>query len=204
MLLPADYGVVALVMVFITIANVFVSNGFGSALIQKKDADNLDFSSVFYINIAISLVLYTVLFFAAPYIASFYSMPVLSLVVRILGIRIIIAAVNSIQQAYVSREMLFKRFFWSTLSGTLFSGVLGIYMAYHGFGVWALVMQYLTNTFVDTVVLWFTVRWRPMYKCSWKRAKELIGFGWKILVSALLDTIYSELRNLLIGKILFT
>ena len=111
MLLPADYGVVALVMVFITIANVFVSNGFGSALIQKKDADNLDFSSVFYINIAISLVLYTVLFFAAPYIASFYSMPVLSLVVRILGIRIIIAAVNSIQQAYVSREMLFKRFF---------------------------------------------------------------------------------------------
>lgn len=201
MLLPADYSVVALVMVFITIANVFVSNGFGSALIQKKDADNLDFSSVFYINIAISLVLYTVLFFAAPYIASFYSMPVLSLVVRILGIRIIIAAVNSIQQAYVSREMLFKRFFWSTLSGTLFSGVLGIYMAYHGFGVWALVMQYLTNTFVDTVVLWFTVRWRPMYKCSWKRAKELIGFGWKILVSALLDTIYSELRNLLIGKI---
>lgn len=201
LLLPSDYGAVALVMVFITIANVFVSSGFGSALVQKKEADSLDFSSVFYINIAMSLVLYMILFLTAPYIAGFYKMPVLMPVIRVLGIRIIIAAVNSIQQAYVAKNMLFKRFFWSTLSGTLFSGIAGVYMAYNGFGVWALVAQYLINVFIDTTVLWFTVRWRPILKCSWKRTKELVRFGWKILASALLDTGYSELRNLLIGKI---
>lgn len=201
LLLPSDYGAVALVMVFITLANVFVSNGFGSALIQKKDADNLDFSSVFYINIAVSILLYALIFAVAPVIASFYDLPVLKAALRILGIRIVIAAVNSVQQAYVSRQMLFKRFFWSTLFGTALSGIVGISMAYGGFGVWALVAQYLTNTCTDTIVLWFTVRWRPDLKCSWKRAKGLLTYGWKILVSALVDTGYKQLRSLVIGKV---
>lgn len=201
LLSPDDYGAVALVMVFITIANVFVTNGFGSSLIQKKDADNLDFSSVFYINIALSIVLYSIIFFSAPFIADFYNLSVMEPALRVLGIRIIIAAVNSIQQAYVSRNMLFKRCFWSTLFGTLVSGVIGVIMAYSGFGVWALVTQYLTNSCTDTVVLWFTVRWRPELKFSWKRAKGLISFGWKLLVSALIDTGYKQLRSLIIGKI---
>lgn len=201
MLSPADYGAVALVMVFITIANVFVSNGFGSALIQKKNADNLDFSSVFYINIAISIVLYGIIYVSAPFIADFYDLAVMKPALRVLGIRIIVAAINSIQQAYVSRNMLFKRFFWSTLFGTLLSGIVGVTMAYHGFGVWALVAQYLTNTCTDTVVLWFTVRWRPELRCSWKRAKGLLSYGWKLLVSALIDTGYNQLRSLIIGKI---
>ena len=200
LLLPADYGAVALVMVFITIANVFVSSGFGNALIQKKDADNLDFSSVFYINIALSLVLYAIIFICAPFIAQFYDMEILSPALRVLGIRIPIAAINTVQQAYVSRNMLFKRFFWSTLFGTLASGVVGVVMAYHGFGVWALVAQYLVNTSVDTIVLWFTVRWRPNLAFSWKRAKSLLSFGWKILVSGLIDTGYNQLRSLVIGK----
>ena len=201
LLTPTDYGAVALVMVFITIANVFVTNGFGSALIQKKDADNLDFSSVFYINIGISIVLYFLLYLIAPIVAEFYEMPVLTAVLRVLGIRIIVAAVNSVQHAYVSRHMLFKRFFWSTLFGTLLSGVVGVLLAYRGYGIWALVAQYLTNTCTDTVVLWFTVKWRPVLRCSWKRAKSLISYGWKLLASALLDTGYSQLRNLLIGKL---
>ena len=200
LLSPDDYGAVALVMVFITIANVFVASGFGNALIQKKNADNLDFSSVFYLNIALGLVLYAVLFFASPAIASFYNMPVLSPALRVLGIRIVVASVNSVQQAYVSRHMLFKRFFWSTLFGTLVSGVVGITMAYHGFGVWALVAQYLTNTCTDTIVLWFTVKWRPIFRCSLERAKGLFSYGWKLLVSALLDTGYKQLRSLIIGK----
>ena len=201
LLTPDDYGAVALVMVFITIANVFVSSGFGNALIQKKDADNLDFSSVLYINIAISIFIYLVLFFSAPFIAKFYDMPVLNPVLRVFGIRIPVAAVNSIQHAYVSRNMLFKRFFWSTLFGTVFSGIVGIIMAYKGFGIWALVAQYLTNTCTDTVVLWFTVKWRPILACSFERAKPLIRYGWKLLLSGLLDTGYTQLRSLLIGKI---
>lgn len=201
LLSPDDYGAVALVMVFITIANVFVSSGFGNALIQKKDADDLDFSSVFYINIAVSLVLYAVLFICSPFIAAFYGMPVLSPVLRVFAIRIPVAAVNSIQHAYVSRNMLFKRFFWSTLFGTVISGIAGIIMAYNGFGIWSLVAQYLINTCTDTVVLWFTVKWRPILACSLKRAKPLIKYGWKLLVSGLLETGYTQIRSLLIGKI---
>lgn len=201
LLSPDDYGAVALVMVFITIANVFVSSGFGNALVQKKDADNLDFSSVLYINIAVSILIYAVLFISAPFIAKFYGMPILNPVLRVLGIRIPVAAVNSIQHAYVSRHMLFKRFFWSTLFGTVISGIAGIIMAYSGFGIWSLVAQYLINTCTDTVVLWFTVKWRPILACSFERAKPLIKYGWKLLVSGLLDTGYTQLRSLLIGKI---
>lgn len=200
LLAPEEYGVVTLVMVFITIANVFVSSGFGNALIQKKDADNIDFSSVFFINIGVGFALYCVLFFCAPAIASFYKMPELTPILRVLGIRIVVASINTVQQAYVSRHMLFKRFFWSTLFGTLLSGIVGILMAYKGFGAWALVAQYLTNTCTDTVVLWFTVCWRPVLKCSWKRAKALFSYGWKLLVSGLLDTGYRQMRSLIIGK----
>lgn len=201
---PTDYGAVALVMVFITIANVFVSNGFGNALIQKKDADMLDFSSVFYINILLGIILYCNLFYISPYIADFYNMPILNPALRVLAIRIPIASINSVQHAYVSRNMLFKRFFFSTLFGTLLSGVVGIVMAYNGFGVWSLIAQYLTNTCIDTIVLWFTVHWHPMPRCSWNRAKNLISYGWKLLLSGLLDTGYSQLRNLIIGKMYTT
>ena len=201
LLTPADYGAVALVMVFITIANVFVTSGLGSSLVQKKDADNIDFSSVFYINIGVSCVLYLIIFCSAPFISEFYDLPILKPTLRVLGLRIIVAAINSVQHAYVSRHMLFKRFFWSTLFGTILSGIVGIYMAYKGYGVWALVAQYLTNTCTDTIVLWFTVKWRPNLVCSWVRARSLVSFGWKLLVSGLLDTGYSQLRNLLIGKL---
>lgn len=200
LLSPEDYGSVSIVMVFITILNVFVSNGLGNALIQKKDIDNLDFSSVFYINVFLGIFLYFILFCLAPVIADFYNMEILKWGLRVLGIRIVMASINSVQQAYVSRNMLFKRFFWSTLTGTMVSGIVGIILAYNGAGVWALIVQYLTNTCTDTVVLWFTVRWRPEFKCSFNRAKSLISFGWKLLVSGLLDTGYRQLRSLVIGK----
>ena len=143
MLTPQDYGIIAIVTIFITFANVFVSDGFGSALIQKKEVDALDYSSVLYFNIIFSIVLYAILFFCAPLIASFYGdgYEILTPVLRVLGLRIIVSAVNSVQQAYVSRKMIFKKFFWSTLIGTVLSAVVGIGMAYSGFGVWALVGQ---------------------------------------------------------------
>lgn len=198
---PEDYGTIALVTVFTAILQVFVDSGFGTALIQKRDADDLDFSSVFYFNFAICLILYMGMFIAAPYIATFYGDTTLTSVIRVLSLTIVISGVKGIQQAYVSRNMLFKRFFFSTIGGTIFSAFLGIGMAYAGYGVWALVAQQLSNTMIDTLILWVTVKWRPQNVFSWKRLRILFMFGWKLLVSSLLNTLYNNLQNLIIGKL---
>lgn len=200
-LMPEDYGTVALVTVFTTIMQVFVDSGLSTALIQKKDADDLDFSSVFYFNFAVCITLYLVMFLAAPLIASFYNIPELVSIVRVISLTIVISGVKGVQQSYVSRNMLFKRFFYATLGGTIFSAFLGIAMAYAGFGVWAIVAQQLSNTAIDTLILWITVKWRPKLMFSWGRLKGLLGFGWKLLCSALLDTIYNNLRSIIIGKV---
>jgi len=200
LLSPNEYGIIAMVTVFITIANVFVESSFGNALIQKKDADNLDFSSVLFLNIGLSLVLYGFIFVSAPIVADFYGYVILTPIMRVMGLRIIVAAINSVQHAYVSRNMIFKRFFYSTISGTIVSAIVGISMAYMGFGVWALVAQYMVNTTVDTIVLWFTVKWRPEIQFSIIRVKSLFSFGWKLLVAQLLGTLANQSRQLIIGK----
>lgn len=197
---PEDYGQIALITVFTTIMQVFVDSGLGLALIQKNDADDLDFSSVFYFNFAVCLVLYAVMFVAAPFIASFYKDTTLTPIIRVISLTIVISGVKGIQQSYVSRNMLFKRFFFSTLGGTIFSAFLGIGLAYAGFGVWAIVAQQLSNTTIDTLILWLTVKWRPKKMFSWKRLKSLLSFGWKMLVSSLLDTVYNNIRSLIIGR----
>lgn len=201
MLMPEDFGVVTMIMIFIEIANVFVVSGFGQALIQKKNADNLDFSSVFYFSVTMSWLLYLLIFFLSPVVASFYGKPILTLILRVLALKLPLAGINSVQQAYVQKHMMFKRFFFSTLIGTLISAVLGIMMAYHGFGAWSLVAQYLCNSAMDTLVLWLTVKWRPDFAFSSKRMKEMFGFGWKMLLSELINTTYKQIRSLVIGKI---
>ena len=198
---PEIYGTVALVTVFTTIMQVFVDSGMGNALIQKKDADDLDFSSVFYFNMAMCSFLYLVMFLIAPLIANFYENPELTPVIRVLSLILIISGIKNVQQAYVSRHMMFKRFFFSTLGGTIGAAVVGIFMAYLGFGVWALVAQMLFNTAIDTTILWITVKWRPKKMFSLQRLKRLFSFGWKLLMSSLLDTIYNDLRQLIIGKL---
>ena len=200
-LMPDDYGLIALVTVFISVLNVFVSSGLGNALIQKKDADDLDFSSVFWFNVAMCIVLYIALFAASPLLAQFYGRPEMNPILRVLGMQIVISGVKNIQHAYVARAMQFKKFFFATLGGTLGAAVIGIWMAYHGYGVWALVAQHLFNTLVDTIILWLTVKWRPKAVFSFERFKSLYSFGWKLLVSSLLETIYTEIRQLVIGKI---
>ncbi|MBE5962353.1 MAG: lipopolysaccharide biosynthesis protein [Lachnospiraceae bacterium] len=197
---PSDYGLISLVMIFINIANVFAESGFGSALIQKKDADEVDFSSVFYFGIAFSGLLYFILYMTAPAIGHFYNQAEIVPVLRVLALRIPLAAVNTVQKAYVSRKMVFKRFFYATLGGTIGSAVVGIVMAYQGYGIWALVAQYLFNSTIDTLVLWFTVRWRPTTHFSMERLRGLLKFGWKLLCAGLLETIYNQLRSLVIGK----
>ena len=198
---PGVYGTIALVTIFTTIMQVFVDSGMGNALIQKKDADDLDFSSVFYFNIVVCTVLYILMFVSAPFIAVFYKIPELTPIVRVLSLTIIISGVKNVQQAYVSRNMLFKRFFFSTLGGTIGAAFVGIIMAYNGFGVWALVAQMIFNAIVDTTILWITVKWRPKKLFSIDRLKGLFSYGWKLLVSSLIDTIYNDLRQLVIGKI---
>ena len=198
---PSLYGTVALVTVFTAILQVFVDSGMGNALIQKKDADDLDFSSVFYFNFSVCLLLYICMFFAAPLIAAFYNMPDLTPVVRVLSLTLIISGVKNIQQAYVSRNMLFKKFFFATLGGTIGAAVIGIWMAWKGYGVWALVAQNLFNSALDTIILWVTVKWRPKRAFSLERLKGLFSYGWKLLVSALLDTGYNNVRSLIIGKL---
>lgn len=197
---PSHYGAIAIVNIFIALANVFIASGFGNSLIQKKKADDTDFSSVFYFNILLSVGLYMIVFLSSPIIAEFYSMPILCPVLRVMGLRLIVGGINSVQHAYVARNMLFRRFFWSTLGGTVVSGIVGIIMAYNGFGIWALAAQYMVNTTVDTIVLWFTVKWRPKFLFSLKRLGSLFSYSWKLLVSGLLDTGYNELRSLVIGK----
>ncbi len=202
LLSPQDYGIIAIVTIFITIANVFVSDGFGSALIQKKEVDALDYSSVLWFNLFFSIVLYLIIFFCAPLVSLLYGggYEILTPVLRILGLRIIVSAINSVQQAYISRKMIFKKFFWSTLIGTITSAVVGIAMAYSGFGVWALVAQYLTNTFIGTIVLAIVLKKRPIMAFSFVRLKNMLGFGSKVLGASLLITGYQELRALIIGK----
>lgn len=198
---PSVYGVIALVNVFTIILGVFIDSGLGSALIQKKDADDLDFSSVFYFNIAVCTFLYIIMYIAAPFIAIFYKMPELTSVVRVISLTLVISGVRNIQGAYVSKHMMFKRFFFSTLIGTIGAAVIGIIMAINGYGVWALVIQGLFNSTLDTIVLWITVKWRPKKMFSFYRLKGLFYYGWKLLVSALLDTGYNNIRALIIGKI---
>lgn len=200
LLSPSEYGTISLVMVFITIANVFVSSGFGQALIQKKDADSLDFSSVFYFSLGFTFLLYIIFFILAPYIARFYDMPILSPVLRVLAISIPIMGINSVQQAYVARKMQFKLFFYATFVGTVISAFVGIWLAYKGYGVWALVAQTLTNNIIDTIVLQISIKWKITREFSLNRVKKLLDYGWKLLLQSLVLQFYASLRSLLIGK----
>lgn len=200
LLMPDDYGVVAIVNIFITIAEIFVTSGLGTSLIQKKDADETDFSTVFWCNLVMSLLLYVIVYFLAPVIAGFYDMPILVPVLRVFSLRLPISAVNSIQNAYVSRQMAFKKFFFATLIGTVVSAIVGIIMAYRGYGVWALVTQYLTNSIIDTLVLFAIINWRPQFVFSIKKAKPLVNYGWKILATDLIGVIFNQLNSFIIGK----
>ncbi|MBQ3020185.1 MAG: lipopolysaccharide biosynthesis protein [Clostridia bacterium] len=199
-LLPEEYGVVSLTTILITLCNVFVTSGFGTALIQKKDADSLDFSTILIFGLVASIGVYFILFFLAPILADFFNQPILTLVIRVMSLRLPLAAINSVQQAYISRKMMFKKFFWGTFGGTAVSAVLGVVLAYRGYGVWSIVVQYLSNCFIDTLILFLVVGKIPKLKFSTERFKGLFGFGWRVLCSDFIATAYTQLRGLIIGK----
>lgn len=201
LLLPSDYGMIALVMIFILLANVLIQKGFNTSLVQKKEADEVDFSSVLYLSLIVSGLLIILLFFLSPYIASFYREPRLVLILRVLSLTMFFGAFNSIQNAYVIKHMMFKKLFFSSLGAIFVSGLVGIVAALAGLGVWALVFQQLTNQLMITCILWFTVKWRPRLVFSLKAVKSLFSFGWKLLASSLLNELYVNLRTLIIGRV---
>ena len=176
-----------------------MTSGLGTSLVQKKDADELDFSTMFWASIALSLVLYAIIFIISPMVAKVYNNELLTIVLRVMGLKIPIAAINSIQQAYVQRKMIFKKFFFSTIIGTIISAFVGIVMALNGGGVWALVGQYLTNSIIDTCVLWMTIKWKPHFMFSMERFRTLFSYGWKIMATSFIGTIFDQLRGLIIG-----
>ncbi|MBR4348397.1 MAG: lipopolysaccharide biosynthesis protein [Fibrobacter sp.] len=200
-LAPDDFGVVALALIFIAIANIFVQSGLNTALIQKKDADDLDFSSVFWASLGISFIAYAVFFFAAPFIADFYGKEILVPVTRVLALTIPIGVLNSIQNAYVSRHMMFKKLFYRSFGAMIPSGIAGIVAALYGAGIWAIVIQQISISILNIAILWVVVPWHPSFKFSGTRLKSLFSFGWKLLCSSLLDACYSNLRGLIIGKV---
>lgn len=197
---PVVYGTVALVTVIITILNVFVDSGFCSALIQKKNPDSLDYSTVFHFNLFIAIILYLAMFFSANLVANFYNLPELVWVIRIISLTLIFSAIKNSCKAYVSKHMQFKKYFFATLGGTIAAAIVGIVMAYKGYGVWALVMQYVVNAFFDSVILFITVKWKPKFEFSFVRLKLLFSFGWKLLFSTLVETVCDNVRQLIIGK----
>ena len=196
---PSVYGIVALINAFITIFAVFVDSGMGNSLIQKKNSDDLDFSTVFYFNLFMCACVYAILFLTAPLISDIYDMQELIPLIRVSSLTVLISGVKNIQQAYVSKHMLFKRFFFATLGGTVGAGIIGVVMAYSGFGVWAIITQSLFNQLVDTIILWITVKWRPKRQFSFSRLRELYSYGWKLLVSGLIEVGYIKIRQFIIG-----
>lgn len=200
LLVPEDYGLCALLLAFINIATVFVNSGLNTALIQKKEADSLDFSSVLYLSLSISVIIYVILFFLSPFIADFFNDKRLSLLMRVLAVSLIIGAFNSVQLSVLTRNMQFRKLFIANLLGMIVSAVVSIVMAMNGFGVWSIVIQYLINRLVVTLALFALVRWMPKLEFSWIRIKSLFSFGWKCMTTNFLSTIVTDIYIAVVGK----
>jgi teichuronic acid exporter len=197
---PSEYGLIAMLTIFIAVAQSFVDSGFSSALVQKKNRTETDFSTVFYFNILISLLAYLVLFLSAPYIALFYREPILELLCKCLGLSLIIQGFSVVQAAKLTISLDFKTQARASLTAVIISGFFGVYLAYNGHGVWALVVQSLLNNTLNTIILFLQTKWIPRFIFSFNSLKSLFSFGSKLLLSGLLHTIYINLYSLVIGR----
>jgi len=198
-LVPEDYSVVAIVSIFFSFCNVFISGGFNTALIQKKDSDIIDYSSVLYVSLFISIILYFVMFCAAPYISSIYNKDILIPVIRVMSLTLIISSYKGVVCAKVSHSLNFKNFFISTIIGTIISAAIGIAMASKGCGPWALVAQQMSNNIIDSIILTVTTKIKFRLIISLKRLKGLFSYGWKIFVASVISSIYDNVRSLVVG-----
>lgn len=200
MLTPKEFGALAIMLVFINIGNVIVTSGMSTALVQSKEVDDSDFSTVFWMSLGASTVLFAALFVAAPALSTFYGMPTIVSPLRVLGILFLITAFNSVQVAIVQREMQFRKVFNATIVSVLVSGVIGIAAALTGAGLWALILQQLVYQVTNCFVLGLQVKWAPSFVFESAKAWKLFSYGWKLLVSGLLEQGYQSLSDLIIGK----
>lgn len=199
-LLPEDYGIIGLLSIFINISDVFILQGFTTALIQKKDADELDYSSVFFANLAMSIIIYIIFYAISPMAAEFYDTPQLCKVMRVLSLNIIVGAFCAVHNAIVSKNLQFKISFIRNIANTVTQGVVGIGMACFGYGVWSLVGSKIAGTFVGMVILCVTVEWKPKFVFSMDRIKSLFQYSSKVLGTNLLNTIFNNIHSLIIGR----
>jgi len=200
-LLPADYGIVPMLALIYAVCGTFIDSGMGSALVRKKDRTDLDYSTFFFFNLATSVFFYACLFLAAPAIARFFNLPILVSVTRITALNFVIGAFGTVQRTRLNIVLDFKPMTLIDLSMSVLSGIAGIYMAYRGYGVWALVWPGLVTSALGTALIWRVTRWRPLPAFSLTSFRELFGFGSKILCSSLINTVYSNLSSLVIGKV---
>ena len=201
LLTPTDYGTVALLSIFFAVAGSLASCGFGNALVQRKDVSDLEFNSVFYLSIAAALIIYVGMFFAAPYIADFYKVPILCPLARVSAISFILNAINSVQGAELSRKMLFDRRFKITVIVSIVSAISGITLAYLGLGVWALVFTSLLSNVANVIAYWTIIAWRPRLMFSFRAVKGLFSYGWKMSLASMIHSFYVEIHGFLIGRV---
>lgn len=198
---PADYGLVGMLSIFMAIAQCLIDSGFSNALIRKLDRTELDYNTVFYFNIVISIGLYFVLFGIAPIVAGFYKEPILTKLMRVLCITIVINSLSSVQRTDYTARLDFKTQARASFTAALVSGVVGIFLALNGFGVWTIVWQQISSSIADSALLWVFAKWHPKLQFSWKSFREMFSYGSKLMASGLLDTAYNNIYPIVIGKI---
>lgn len=201
LLLPEEFGLIGMLTIFIAISQSFIDSGFGSALVRKQNCTEKDYSTVFYYNLAAGIVLYAVLFFSSQAISSFFAKPQLKLMVQVLGITLIINSFSLIQKTILIKNINFKLQAKISVIASIISGFISIVMAFRGWGVWSLVMRMLIQSVCMSVLLWLWNTWRPRIIFSFVSFKELFGFGYKLLLSGLIDTTYQNINYLVIGKV---
>lgn len=200
LLTPHDYGCIGMLMIFVVIAESFIDGGFGSALIQKKRPTQEDYSTIFYWNLGMAVLLYVALYLSAPAIGKFYKIPLLCDVLRVQGIILFIYAFNVVQRNQLQKQLNFKVLSIVTITTSIISLVVTVLMAYHGFGVWSLVAQLLLTAAIPAIVFWFYIKWRPKLVFSTKSFKELFSFGFYMFLTNILNQFSQQIQGLLIGK----
>lgn len=200
LLSPSDYGTIGMLAIFMAIAQSLLDSGFNRALIQKKDRTNVDYSTVFYFNLVVSIVLYALFFMAAPYIADFYHTPIIKDVSRVIFLSVVINAFSIVQTAKLTIELNFKLQSLATIISVVVSGTIGVVFAYSGYGVWALVAQGISSALVRTFILWMFSHWKPLLTFSKESFISLFSFGSKLLIGDFIHTIYTNLYTLVIGR----
>ena len=201
LLAPKDYGLIGMVTIFLAVSQSLIDSGFSQALIRKQNRTDIDNSTVFYFNIVVSSTLYIILYTCAPFVADFYNQPELTSVMRVICLGVIINSLAVVQRALFTIKIDFKTQAKASLTAAIFSGCLGIFLAYKNFGVWALVTQQLINLTTNMLLLWLFSNWRPKAIFSWQSFRELFSFGSKLLASGLIDTIYKNIYPIVIGKL---